>query len=60
MSKHRDLDAATFFRKKISVGKYFHSGFTSPVREEIKEINYGVDMKKLVGMIKKGTLRFEE
>ncbi len=60
MSKHRDLDTTTFCRKKISIGKHFHSGFTSPMSEKTKDINYGVAMEKLVNMIKKGTLRFDE
>ncbi len=42
------------------MSKHHDLDATTFCREKIKDINYGVDMEKLVGMIKKGTLRFEQ
>ncbi|MBD3797462.1 MAG: ISL3 family transposase [Campylobacterales bacterium] len=60
MNKRHDMDIPTFMRKGDVMGRYIPSKVTSK-QEEIKdEINYGVDMEKLVNEIKKGTLRFED
>jgi hypothetical protein len=40
--------------------RYIPSKMTSPVKEISKDLNYGVDMDKLVKEIKKGTLKFED
>ncbi len=60
MKKQSDLDIPAFCRKTTVMDRYVPSKITSKVDNEIKDINYGVDMEKLVSEIRKGTLRFED
>jgi transposase len=60
MDKHYDLCVPTFCRKGTVMDKYVPSKIASPVKKISKELNYGVDMDKLVKEIKKGTLRFDD
>lgn len=59
INKPYDLGMPTFCRKGTMMERYTPSKITSPIKEISKVLNYGVDMKKLVRDIKKGTLRFE-
>lgn len=59
MDKHYDLDVPIFC-KKGTVMERVLPPISSHIEDGILEINYGVDMDKLVKEIKKGTLRFED
>ncbi len=59
MDKHYDLGVPTFCRKGTVMDRCVPSKISSPVQKMSKDINYGVDMGKLVSGIKKGALRFE-
>lgn len=60
MDKHYDLGVPTFCRKGTVMDRYVPPKNTSPIKGVSKDLNYGVDMDKLVNEIKKGTLRFED
>ena len=59
MDKHYDLGTPTFYRKGTVMDRFVPREIASPVKEISKDLNYGVDMERLVKEIKKGTLRFE-
>ena len=60
MDKHYDLGVPTFCRKGTVMDRYVPSKITPASEEETLDLNYGVDMGKLVKEIQKGTLRFED
>jgi len=61
MNKQYDLGIPAFCKKTTpSIGRYLPPQSVDIVEEKNKDINYGVDMEKLVKEIQKGTLRFEE
>jgi len=57
INKNYDLGSPAFCRK---VTPTMDRALPPQILEESKVINYGVDMKKLVKEIQKGTLRFED
>ena len=48
MNKHYDKGVPTFCKKGTVMDKYVPSKVTSPAQKISKDINYGVDMEKLV------------
>ena len=61
MNKRYDLGMPAFCRKAApSMGRYLPPQSADIIEEETRDLNYGVDMEKLVKEIQKGTLRFED
>lgn len=60
MDKHYDLSVPIFCRKSTIMDRYVPSKVASSAQMISKDINYGVDLEKLVSEIKKGALRFKD
>lgn len=61
MKKRKEMDIPVFCRKEVpTMNRVLPFHESSYTEEETVELNFGVDMEKLVIGIKKGTLRFED